>query len=43
MLASSTICFASLHALGKYVEESGIDSNAVEKVIYSPGQHYARY
>ena len=30
------ICFAALHALGKYVEESGLDSIAVEKGIYSP-------
>jgi hypothetical protein len=30
------ICFAALHALGKYVEESGIDSIAVEKGIYTP-------
>ena len=34
------IGFAALHALGKYVEESGLDSIAVgiavEKDIYSP-------
>ena len=30
------ICFAALHALGKYVEESGLDNIAVEKGIYSP-------
>ena len=30
------MCFAALHALGKYVEESGIDSIAVDKGIYSP-------
>ena len=27
------ICFAALHALGKYVEERGFDSIAVEKGI----------
>lgn len=30
------ICFAALHALGKYLEESGLDNIAVEKGIYSP-------
>jgi len=30
------ICFAALHAIGKYVEESGLDNIAVEKGIYSP-------
>ena len=30
------ICFTALHELGKSVEESGLDSIAVEKGIYSP-------
>lgn len=29
-------CFAALHALGKYVENSGIDTIAIELGIYSP-------
>ncbi len=30
------ICFAALHALGKYIEGSGLDTVAVETGIYSP-------
>ena len=30
------ICFAALHALGKYIEGSGLDTVAIEKGIYSP-------
>lgn len=30
------ICFAALHALGKYVEGSGLDTIAIETGIYSP-------
>ncbi len=29
-------CFASLHALGKYIDGSGIDSCGVETGIFSP-------
>ena len=29
-------CFASLHALGKYVEGSGLDAICIEEGIYSP-------
>ncbi len=29
-------CFASLHALGKYIEGSGIETVSIEKSIYSP-------
>ena len=29
-------CFASLHALGKYIEASGIDVVSIEEGIYSP-------
>ena len=30
------ICFAALHALGKYLEGSGLDTVAIETGIYSP-------
>ena len=30
------ICFAALHALGKYIEGSGLDTLAIETGIYSP-------
>ena len=30
------LCFAALHALGKYIDGSGLDDLAVESNIYSP-------
>ena len=38
------ICFAALHALGTYVENSGLDTICVEKGIYSPTTlHHTTY